>query len=64
MGNFKADIGEIIIQSASVAHSPHKIIYIGSAVVGVVFVLLLATSVVVPILVYRWRERKRVSEMR
>ena len=64
MGNFRADIGEIIIESSDINETSQPAVYIVTGVAVFVVLLLAAILVVGAIIMYRWRERKRMKDMR
>ena len=67
MGNFRMEIGEIVIERAadrsSGSDSNNVTIY---AIVALLIVIVVAivTIIVVVILVYRWRLKKKIRDMR
>ena len=66
MGNFRGEIGEIMIVSTSEISQPQsqRDVYVATGITAFMVVLLAATVVAGAIVTYRWRESKRMKEMR
>ena len=66
LGNFRGEIGEIMIVSTSEVSQPQsqRDVYVATGITAFMVVLLAATVVAGAIVTYRWRESKRMKEMR
>ena len=66
LGHFREEIGDIMITSTLEISQPQsqRDVYIATGVAAFVVLLLAATVVAGAILTYRWRESKRMKEMR
>ena len=69
MGNFRMEIGEIVIESSRAADSStssgsNNVTIYATIALLVVIVVAVVIIVVVAILVYRWRVKKKIRDMR